>query len=234
MKQFFEKNGLILILSAVLVFIFALGNVYSSAVINHREEELIIDEERYYEAVDLIDLEYNFDVATLGQKTYIATFTYEGTTYKTFVDRTFCYVEMIEGEALDLRVMSAVKHHAEQEALLQNTAYITSYDSTTKTLVIDANGFAGEGSISVTFELNDDYGIESYTVTSTESYKSDYNEKYKDGPVPYVENFMIDTYVSTGSVAFDAVAGASEGTGEAMVLVLDLLELFVSSLEGGN
>ncbi len=234
MKQFFKKSKLIIILSTLLALFFTLGNMYSNFVIENRPTEIIIDEERYYDLVDLVDLEYYFDIDSLGSKTYIATFTYEGQTYKTFVNHTFCYVDMFEGDELDLMIMSAVKHHAEQESLIQNTAYIMSYDESTKTLVIDANGFAGDGSISVTFELDSDYGISSYTVTSSESYKSEYNTLYTGGMVPYVENYMIDEYISQGSVAVDAVAGASEGTGEAMVIILDLMELFIDSLEGGN
>jgi hypothetical protein len=234
MKQWFKQNGLILTLSLILVFVFAIGGVYTNYVVTQRTEEIIVDEERYYDAVVLTDLEYNFDISTIGNKTYIATFTYEGSTYKTYVDKTFCFVEIIEGESLDLMVYSAVKHHAEQEAMIQNTAYIESFDHATKKLVISANGFAGAGTISIEFTLNDALdAVASYSVTSSESYNSEYNSFYTDGPVPYVENNMMDQYLA-GDTTIDSVAGASEGTGVAMQELITLLDLFLDSLEGGN
>ena len=229
-----KENKLFYGVILILIVVFVVGGFYSDYVIKHRAEEIIVDEERYYNEVTLVNLEYNFDKETLGHKTYIATFTYDGSTYKSFVDHTFCFVELIEGESLELMVHSAVKHHAEQEAILQNIAYISSFNETTKTLVITADGFAGSGSISVEFTLNDALdGISAYTVTSTESYKSDYNEDYIDGAVPFVENNMMDQYVA-GHATIDTVAGASEGTGDAMIELISLLDLFFDSMEGGN
>ncbi|MBI9009759.1 MAG: hypothetical protein JEZ05_06995 [Tenericutes bacterium] len=228
-----KENKLLYGVILILIVIFAIGGVFTDYVVTQRAEEIIVDEERYYDEVTLTNLEYNFDKDTLGQKTYIATFIYDGLTYKSYVDHTFCFVELIEGEALDLMVHSAVKHHAEQEELLQNTAYIVSYNEATKTLVITADGFAGSGSISVEFVLTDELAVSSYTVTSSESYKSDYNEGYTDGSVPFVENNMIDQYVA-GNATIDAVAGASEGTGDAMQELIALLDLFLDSMEGGN
>jgi hypothetical protein len=234
MKQWFKNNGLILVISLILVAVFAFGGMLSNYVIEQRLEEPEIDEERYYEKVNLTDLEYNFDEETLGRKTYVATFIYEESTYKAFLDNTFTYVEMIEGDTLDLIIFSAVKHHAEQEQLLQNIAYISSYDETSKALVITADGFAGTASISVEFILNDDLdGVASYAVTSSESYTSEYNTFYVEGAVPFVENSMLDQFIA-GNAVIDSVAGASQGTGDAMQELITLLDLFLDSMEGGN
>jgi hypothetical protein len=235
MKKWFEKNGLITGIALILVVVFAVGGFFTDYVVTQRGDEITVDAERYKDAVVLIDLEYNLDSETLGHKAYIVTFTYEGSTYKAFLDNTFTYVEMIEGDSLDLIVLSAVKHHAEQDALLQNKAYIVSYNETTKTLVMAADGFAGSGSISIEFILNDDLNaVVSYLVTSNETYKSEYNTKYTDGVVPFVENTFMDLYLDGQVIATDAVAGASEGTGVAMQELITLLDLFLDSMEGGN
>ncbi len=232
MKKFFENHSLIIGIILVFITLFVVGGLYSSHVIEHRVEELTVDEERYYDAVDLLSLEYNFDLETLGSKTYIATFTYEGETYKTYVSNTFCFVEVLEGDSLDFMVYSAVKHHAEQEKLIQNTAYITSYEASTRTLVIEAQGF--HDVIVVEMVLNETYdGIVSYVVTSHESYNSEYNGGYTGGAVPSVENQMMDQYMS-GATEIDTVAGASQGTGDAMIELIALLNLFLDTLEGGN
>lgn len=232
MKKFFEKNGLILLICVVFVVIFAFGVVYSNYVIEERALGIVVDEERYYDDVKLIDLEYNFDPETLGAKTYIATFTYEDVQYKAYLDHTYTFVEMIEGDALDMMIMSGVKHHAEKEKLIQNTAYLVSYTESTKTLVLEAYGFADiiRCEVVINADLN---GIESYTITSVESYASEYNPGYTGGEVPEVENQMMDQYMS-GATTIDSVAGASEGTGVAMQELITLMTQFMESLEGGN
>lgn len=234
MKKFFEKNGLILIICLVFVAIFAVGVIYSNYVSEERLSDITADENRYFEKIGLLDLTYNFDPETLGEKTYIATFTYEDVSYKAYLDHTFTFVEMIEGDALDLVIMSGVKHHAEQEKLIQNIAYLVSYSESTKTLVLEAYGFADV--IQCEVVLNDAFdGIESYTITSSETYTSEYNPGYTGGAVPEVENQMMDQYMSmSGAVDIDAIAGASEGTGNAMQELITLMNQFMDSLEGGN
>lgn len=232
MKKFFNNNKLILGISLILVAIFIFGNIYSSAVINHRAEELADDQEKYNEAVEVVSIEYNFDTETLGDNVYLVEFTFEDSTYKTYVNETFCYVEMVEGEELELMVMSALKHNLEKGLLIQNTAYIVSYDVTTKIVVIETEGF--NGIISVEMTINDTFdGITSYTVTSLENYDNDYNSGYEGGATPEVENTMLDQYM-TGVNDLDTISGASVGTGEAIQELVTLLNLFIDSLEGGN
>lgn len=232
MKKFWNNNRFIIAIALSLVVIFAIGGIYSNHMIEHRAEELAVDETRYYDAVVLVDLQYNFDIDTLGQKTYIATFTYENNTYEVYLDNTFTYVEMLSGDPLDLIVMSAVKHHAETEEILQNVAYIASYDNTSRTVVIDTEGFHGVISLEITLNATLD-GISNYTVTSHETYNSEYNSFYSGGPVPEIENYVLNQYISNSAIDVDAVAGASEGTLTAMEAATALLTLFMTSLQGG-
>lgn len=231
MKKFLNKNGLIIGISLILLVVFILGNIYSSAVINHRAEELIDDQERYNDAVEIISVQYNFDLETLGENVYIVEFTFEEETYTTYVDETFCYVQMVEGEALDLMVMSAVKHHLESEALIESSAYIISYDSTTKTIVMETIGYKGL-LIQVEMVLNETLdGIISYSVISAQTYDNPYNEGYLGDPVPVVENEFLEDYMTGND--FDTVGGATI-TERAVLKLTTLLDLFLDSLEGGN
>lgn len=236
MKNLFKNiwsKKLIIGLWLILIAIFAIGGIYTNKMVDLRLPDVVEDEQRYYDEVTLIDLEYNFNPETFGTSPYIATFTYDGNTYKTFVDIDFFYVEMIEGEELSLIIMSAVKHHAETEALLQNTAQLISYDSSTKTLLMQAQGFAGIIDVEIVLNSNED-GVTSYTITSLENYDNEYNTDYAGASVPSVENTMFNQYVTSGNVTLDTVAGASEGTGVAMQEIVTLLDLFLDSLEGGN
>ena len=136
-------------------------------------------------------------------------------------------------EELSLIIMSAVKHHAEQEELLQNIAYLVSYDSTTKTVVLEAEGFAGVINVEAVLNSTLD-GVSSYTITSQENYDNEYNTDYAGASAPSVENTMFNQYVNSGNTVVDTVAGASVGTGVAMQELITLLDLFIDSLEGGN
>ena len=236
MKNLFNKiwnKRLIIGLWLILIAVFAVGGIYTNKMVDLRLPDATEDAQRYYDEVTLLDLEYNFDPESFGTSPYIATFTYEGNTYKTYIDITFNYVETIEGEELNLIIMSAVKHHAETEALLQNVAQLISYDSSTKTLIMQAQGFAGLIQAEIVLNASED-GIQSYTITSEENYDNEYNTDYAGASVPSVENIMFNQYVSSGDFEIDTVAGASEGTGTAMQELVTLLDLFINTLEGGN
>ncbi len=233
MKKYLSDRKLIIGLWLVLIALFTIGGIYTNKMVESRPEDVTEDAQRYYDEVELLDLEYNFDSETLGTSVYIATFTYEGNTYKTYIDKTFCYVEMIEGEELSLIIMSAVKHHAEEEEILQNIAYLVSYDSTTKTVVLEAEGFAGVINVEAVLNSTLD-GVSSYTITSQENYDNEYNTDYAGASAPSVENTMFNQYVNSGNTVVDTVAGASVGTGVAMQELITLLDLFIDSLEGGN
>lgn len=233
MKKFFQDKGLIIGLWSILIIVFVIGGLYTDKMVELRPQNIIEDEQRYYDKVDLLDLEYNFDPETFGTAPYIATFTYEGSTYKTYVDLNFCYEETLEGDELNLIIMAAVKHHAEQEKLLQNTAQLISYDETTRTLVMETKGFVGI--IRVEIILNTDLdGAEWVTITSNENYDSEYNVDYAGASAPSVEYRMFNQYLNAGIVDVDSIAGASEGTGIGMQELIILLDLYINTLEGGN
>ncbi|XMB72840.1 hypothetical protein RJI07_02760 [Mycoplasmatota bacterium WC30] len=234
MKKFIKDKGLFIGLWLVIILIFAFGGMYSRYVSSLVQPDEIENEQRYYGKVDLISLEYNFDSETFLEKPYIATFTYEQEEFVTYVDLTFCYVEMISGIEPERMVLAAVKHHSEQEEIISNIAYLISYEESTKTLVMGAVGFVTATPIQVEFTLNDSLdGIVSYTVTSFENYNNEYNTAYDGAAAPAVENQMIEQYM-TGTYPVDTVAGASEGTGAGMQELFALLNLFLDSLEGGN
>ncbi len=234
MKKFIQDKGLIIGLWLVVILIFVFGGMYSRYVSSLVAPDEVENEQRYYDKVGLVSLEYNFDFETFTEKPYIATFTYEGETLVSYVDLTFGYVEMITGVEPEGFVLSAVKHHSEQEDILSNLAYLISYDENSKTLVMGAVGFVPAAPIQVEFVLNDSSdGVASYTVTSSENYDNEYNTAYNGGAGPTVENQMIDQYMA-GTYPVDSISGASEGTGIAMQELFALLNLFMDSLEGGN
>lgn len=228
-----KKKLPIIIMWVILILVLLLGNLLSEHVNTQRQD--ILDNVDISEYVEVTEISYNFDLETIGNKTYIVTFIYEEETYKIYVDHNFYYVETIEGHELDALYYSAVKIDIDRDDLIQNTAYITNYDSATNTVTITANGFDGLGSIVVDFIFDINNNIESYVVTSTETYDIEYNSGYNGDTVPAVENAFIDGYINSTQIPlFDSIAGASEGTGEAMVEILTLLNQFIDSIEGGN
>ncbi|MCK4551657.1 MAG: hypothetical protein KAU02_01980 [Tenericutes bacterium] len=234
MKKFMQDKGLIIMLWLVLIIVFIIGGLYTNKMIELRQpEDIEVLAQRYYDEVDLIDLDYNLDPESFGTSPYIATFTYEGSTYKTYIDLNFCYQDTLEGADLNLIVMAAVKHHAEQEQLLQNTAQLFSYDDNTRTLVMKTKGFAGIITIEMILNTTLD-GIESFTVTSNENYDNEYNTDYAGASAPAVEYQMFNQYLNDGIINIDSIAGASEGTGIGMQELITLLDLYINTLEGGN
>ncbi len=106
-----------------------------------------------------------------------------------------------------------------------------SYDETTRVLVLQADGF--RGTITVEFTLNATLdGVDSYQVTSSETYANSYNSGYIGGGVPTVETAVIDQYVQ-GIDPVDGVAGATI-TSNAVIEILTALDDFLASLNGGN
>lgn len=228
-----KKRLPIIIMWVVMALLLGIGNLLSQHVISQKSD--ILDNVDISEYVEVTDIEYNLNSETVGSKTYIVTFNYENEVFKIYVDHNFHFVETIEGHELEALYYSAVKLDIENQELIQNTAYITSYNSATNTVVITANGFDGTGSIVVDFVLDANYNLSSYTVNSTETYDAEYNTEYDGGAAPVVENAFIDSFIANDVIpSVDTVAGASEGTGVAMQEVLTLLNQFVDSMKGGN
>ncbi|MCK5732183.1 MAG: hypothetical protein KAH13_04130 [Tenericutes bacterium] len=234
MKKFLQEKGLIIVLWLVLIIVFVVGGLYTNKMIESKKaEDIAVLVQRYYDEIDLIDLEYNFDSESFGTSPYIVTFTYEGSTYTTYLNINFNYVSTIEGEEQNLIVMTAVKHHAEQEQLKQNTAHLISYDENTRTLVMITEGFAGIITAEIILNTSLD-GAEWVTITSNESYNSEFNIAYAGASAPSVEYRMFNQYLNAGTINVDSIAGASEGTGNGMQELITLLDLYVNTLEGGN
>ena len=233
MKKYFQDKGLIIVLWLVLIAVFIIGGLYTNKMIELKPQNVIEDEQRYYDEVSLTDLDYNFDPESFGASPYIATFIYEGVTYKTYLDLNFCYVDTLEGTELNLIVMAAVKHHAEQEQLKQNTAQLFSFDDNTRTLVMKTKGFAGIITVEMILNNNLD-GVESFTIISNETYSNEYNVAYTGAPAPAAEKTMFNQYLDDGTINIDSIAGASEGTVAGMKELITLLDIYINTLEGGN
>lgn len=230
--NFIKKNRLIISLWLILIALFVFGGMYGRYASETMQENKIINEQRYYDLVDLVSIEYNLDPDTFVEKPFIATAVYDGETYQMYLNNEFCFVEMISDHEPSKFIESAIKHHAEQEDMISNRAYFVSYDETTRVLEMEAIGFVGTP-IEITIVLNADLdGVESFSVISYENYENEYNSAYTGDAAPAVENQMLNDYIS-GGIPVDTVAGASVGTGAAMRDVISMLDMFIDSLNGG-
>lgn len=238
MKRFFKEKAVILILIAMMISIFVVGNVYFNNILYVEEETTTVptttvDINIDYGSVTNIAIAYNLDLDSLGAKSYIVSFEYESENYQAYLDKDYFLVEMIVGEEPEAQVMALIREHIMDENLIEDKAYFVSYDSTTKTIEMETVGFVGSP-IQVTIVLNDNLdGVSSFDVSSPENYDSEYNQRYSGGSAPEVENIMIQDYIDNG-LPVDSVAGASMGTGPAMQELLTLLDLLLNSLQGGN
>ncbi len=186
--------------------------------------------------IELNSLEYNFDPETFANYPYIADVTYgeTNTNIVCYLESDFTYGGLVSGSAdPDSMTQAAIKSIASKSTDVSGMSYFVSYDSTTRTLVMETKGYVARP-IEVTIVINQTLdGVESYQVISFESYDNDYNELYSGGAVPSVENSMMDQYLS-GSVEVDAVAGASLKTSPAMQSLIRLLDEFIEHLNGGD
>lgn len=240
MKQFLKDKAIILILIVLTISIFALGNLYFNSVLYVEEEttteatttiEITID----YDSVSNVSIDYYLDLASLGEKCYLVSFDYESTSYQAYLDNDFQYVEMVLGAYPDEEVMALVREHVlDGDDLIDHDAYFVSYDSSTRTIVMETKGFVSTERIQVTIILNEDLNaISSFSVVSPENYDSEYNSHYSGAAVPAVENTMMSDYLANG-LPVDTIAGASRGTGVGMQKLITLLDLLLDSLQGGN
>lgn len=190
----------------------------------------------------LVEVRYNFDPTTFVASPFIADITYgEGNTAASvLLSSTFDYVGLVGGGAdLETDLQSAVKSMASQAGTVSSKAYLFSYDAGTRIVLIRAKGYNSNTHIQVAVTLNATLdGVESYLVSSSESYDDEINVEYGDytgGPVPAVENnFLGQCQTNATILPFDAVAGASAGTGPAMHALITLLDAFINDLNGGN
>ena len=191
--------------------------------------------------VNINQVDYNLDPATFADHPFVADVTY-GTEAKSIecylaLDFTFSGVktgvdDLTDDEKLEIKNQAAGSG-------LSTLSYFGSWDQNTRTLVMHAKGYVTRYTIDVTFVLNAELdAIESYSVLSHESYDSEYNSAeyatpgYSGSGVPYVESMMISQYRDGDTV--DSIAGASQKTGPAIRSLLDLFDLFLDSLNGGE
>lgn len=240
MKQFLKDKAIILILIGLMISIFALGNVYFKSVLyvepeTSTEATTTIDITIDYDSVSNVVIAYHLDLETLGEKSYLVAFDYESISYQAYLDNNFQFVEMVVGTYPNEEVMALVREHIlDGDDLIDHDAYFVSYDSSTRTIVMETKGFVSNLRIQVSIVLNEDLNaISSFSVVSPENYDSEYNQNYTGGAVPEVENTMISDYLQDG-LPVDAVAGASRGTGVGMQKLITLLDLLMQSLQGGN
>lgn len=183
--------------------------------------------------VAVLSVTVNTDPLTFGTSPFIASITYglNNTPATVYLSAACDYNGIVGGGAdIDLDSQTALKSLASAKA---PRAYFVSYDSVTGVLVMKTNGYAG--TITVTVTLNaEKTAMASFVVSSNETYKNEYNPGYTGGNPPAAENAMMNQYMVENTVNVDAVAGASEGTWPAMKALIQILDGFISDLNGGN
>jgi uncharacterized protein with FMN-binding domain len=184
----------------------------------------------------LNSLKYNFDPLTFVSKPYIADVTYgdENINVVVYLDASFSYAGTITGDEPEEDVQSGIKSYASSSGLVSTSVKFVSFDNVTRTLVMTSKGYNAVP-IQVSFILNAGLtAVESFTVSSMESYDDDYNGGYNKalGLVPYVERNLINKY-KDGMVEIDAIAGATV-TSHAILDMIDVLKLFIAEQNGGD
>lgn len=187
----------------------------------------------------LNSLTYNLDPATFATKPYIADVTYgeDDTHIVVYLDATFAYSSMKTGTEPEQDVLSAIKSYASSSGLVSTSVKFISYVAATRTLVMTTSGYNGSTPVQITFVLKSDFsGIDTFNVLSAESYDEEYNEEYVNGSVPYTEVTLINLF-KNGKTEFDieidAIGGATI-TSTAVIHLIEVLDLFIASMDGGN
>jgi len=184
-------------------------------------------------SVTLVSIVANADPATFATSPFIAQITYglNNTPATVYLSAAFDYNGIVGGGTdIDIDSQTALKSLASAAA---PKAYFVSYDAGTGVIVMRSKGYAGM--ITVTITLNaGKTAVASFVVNSNETYNNEYNSGYTGAVPPAVENTMMNQYITQNTVNVDAVAGASEGTGPAMRALIQLLDSFITDLNGGN
>ncbi len=187
----------------------------------------------------LNSLTYNLDPATFATKPYIADVTYgeENTNIVVYLDGAFNYSSMVTGTEPEQDVLGAIKSYASASGLVSTKVKFVSYATDTKTLVMTTSGYNSGTPIQITFVLKADLtGIETFNVSSSESYDEEYNEPYVNADVPYTEVTLLNLF-KNGQTSFDieidGIAGATV-TSTAVIDLIEVLNLFITDQNGGN
>ena len=181
------------------------------------------------------EIRYNFDLATIASYTYVVDITYglENKTATVGLANDFSYVETLTGEEpseLEIAALPSYVTTADTDKLRNIT--FNSFDIETNTLTITTRGYTANG---IVLEIVLDENLTALEqinlVTSSETYKNDYNSKYKGDDRPAVENAIIDQFNDDGTI-IDAIAGASV-TSDAIRGAIEWSQDLMTALNGG-
>lgn len=178
-------------------------------------------------------IERNYDSATFLTKPFIANITYgaENNVLEAYFDNEYNLVEVISGVEPDQTYKDLIKNDFPTTTFIDVKTFIVAYDETSRLITIQTVAYGGKLVI-VEFELNATLDqVVAMSITTTQSYDSDYNEGYSGGAVPSVENAYRDQYLLDGSY-LDAIAGATV-TSNAMKRIFTLMDNVLTEW-GGN
>ncbi len=220
MKKFIKKHLISLVFVALFVFIFVLGGMYSRYMTKqieiHAQDQIGISLDYYV---------HNFALDTFIESPYKAHVLYgrDDISANVYLTKLFQINGVSSGVEIPADILANLQELIDQDPPTYETGtYFSGYDDSTNTVTIITEGFAGIIEIEVDFSATFST-VESYLVTSSETYVYAYN--YTSGPVPAVENYYMDGFV-LGNTSLDAIAGASGGTSPAMQRAVDLLKEF--------
>ena len=180
----------------------------------------------------LNSLTYNTDPATFETYPFLADVTYGdlNTNIVVYLNADYSYGALKTGDAAPAEdVQSAIQSRASASGAVSASVYFVSYEVATRTLILRSKGYGSEA-IEVTVVLNVALdGIDSFVVDTNESYYEE-DENIVEGSV---ESYYLNQYIANGPDAIDAISGATY-TSIAMQKLIDLLDLFVASIGGGE
>jgi hypothetical protein len=188
-------------------------------------------------SIDTIN--YNYDLGTVNDYTYIVNITFglNDDTAVVGLDNDFAYVSTISGTEPSNTEIEAMPQFVES-ALVEDIALDASvkyenYDASSQTWTIRVSGYSSEGvTLDIILNATEDAVSNINFNATSESYDNAYNDGYSGGAVPEIENNFINQYNSDGTI-IDAVAGATI-TSNALISAFQWIDGLDSSLNGGN
>jgi Na+-translocating ferredoxin:NAD+ oxidoreductase RnfG subunit len=188
-------------------------------------------------SIDTIN--YNYDLGTVNDYTYIVNITFglNDDTAVVGLDNDFAYVSTISGTEPSNTEIEAMPQFVES-ALVDKIALDASvkyenYDASSQTWTIRVSGYSSEGiTLDIILNATEDAVSNINFNATSESYDNAYNDGYSGGAVPEIENNFINQYNSDGTI-IDAVAGATI-TSNALISAFQWIDGLDSSLNGGN
>lgn len=188
-------------------------------------------------SIDTIN--YNYDLGTVNDYTYIVNITFglNDDTAVVGLDNDFAYVSTISGTEPSNTEIEAMPQFVES-ALVDKITFDASvkyenYDASSQTWTIRVSGYSSEGvTLDIILNATEDAVSNINFNATSESYDNAYNDGYSGGAVPEIENNFINQYNSDGTI-IDAVAGATI-TSNALISAFQWIDGLDSSLNGGS